>query len=57
MGKFAERNSYGYCVRCSGKFPHNVYSEVLSKVVACQHVVYEFQIKIFPRFSEHRRGF
>ena len=36
----------------------SVFSEVLSKVVAYQHRVYQFfQIIIFPRFSEHRRGF
>ena len=36
----------------------NVYSEVLSEVVAYQHRVYWFfQIKIFPRFSEHRKTF
>ena len=34
----------------------NVYSEVLSKIEAYQHgVCWTFQIKIYPRFSKHRR--
>ena len=36
----------------------NVCSEVLSKVLACQHGIWLlFGIKIFPRFSEHRSSF
>ena len=37
---------------------NNFYCEVLSKIAAYQHGVCEpFQIKIFPRFSKHKRAF
>ena len=39
-------------------FHGKVCIEVLSKVVAYQHVVCQlFRIKIFPRFSEYREAF